>query len=134
MTKRHCRIKLVPDFANLSVLEYFIYNNSCLSPHEKLRALLITTEYFDNIISHSKGTRPCKVSVLISVSKRKKIIMRYHTNNFSEMVTANRITEPYYDLESKRYRGLGLRMCRNLASSITFHKGLFKSSIIIILY
>jgi hypothetical protein len=40
---------------------------------------------------------------------------------------------PHYDHFSKRYRGLGLRMCRNLSSSITYKMGLLKSSIIIIL-
>lgn len=133
MTTRHCHIKLVPDFANLLVLERFINTNTCLSPHEKVRALLITSEYFDNIISHSIGTPSCSLFICSRFSRKKKILIRYATKNFNEIIIADRMTKPHFDSLSKRYRGLGLRMCRNLATSVVFQKGLFKSSIIITL-
>lgn len=128
-----CHIKLVPDFANLSVLERFIYAKTSLSPNEQARALLIVSEYFDNIISHSLGTRSCSFFICTCRPRKKKIVIRYATKNFSEIITADRMTKPHFDTISNRYRGLGLRMCRNLASSIIFRKGLFKSYIIIIL-
>jgi hypothetical protein len=61
------------------------------------------------------------------------VFIKYPTRNFSDMVRASQSTKPYFDPETGRYRGLGLLMCRNLSSSIEYKKGLFKSSVIIIL-
>jgi hypothetical protein len=131
--KKHCHVRLAPDFANLSVLEEFVFSCPFLEGGERNRAVLLATEYFDNIVAHSRSISTGDVSVAVDKSARTSIVLRYRTCNFSEMVRANRTTKPHFDLASGRYRGLGLLMCRNLASSIHYKKGLLKSSVIIIL-
>lgn len=137
MDDRRRRISLVPDPANLSVLEKFIARCEFLDPNERQRATLVTAEFFDNIAVHSRRFRfetgSAGVAVTVSKMKRVTIRIRYRTANFAEIIRANRTVHPHFDAGSCRYRGLGLRMCRNLSLSIRFRQGLFKSSIIIIL-
>jgi len=95
--------------------------------------MLLATECFDNIVEHGRGFSFCRVSIGISRSIATKIVLRYRARNFDEAIKASRSIEPYYDAVSRRYRGLGLLMCRNLSLSIIYKKGLFKSSIVIIL-
>lgn len=127
-------LSLYPDLSNLVRLESFIRECSFLDGAEMNHALLVATEYFDNIARYSKY----RVSRPVSIRVTKKdgvviIAMKYATNNFLEMVRAADTTTPWLDAEVGRYRGLGLRMCRNLSSRIRYKKGLFKSSITIIL-
>ena len=132
------RIRLAPDLANLIPLENFIWRCGFLDATERDHCILIATEYFDNIARYSErvfATLPAS-PVEISIGKKGdevSIMLRYGTRNFSDMIRAVDTTAPHYDRAEGRYRGLGLRMCGNLASSITYKKGLFKSGIIIIL-
>ena len=144
------RIRLAPELANLIPLEDFIRSCDFLDGTGLNRCLLIATEYFDNIARYSKRkfsrffASPVEITVVrrdlsdipnapSSSSPEISIRLRYGTRNFSEMIRAIGTTSPHYDVSVGRYRGLGLRMCGNLASSIRYKKGLFKSSIIIIL-
>jgi Histidine kinase-, DNA gyrase B-, and HSP90-like ATPase. len=133
VSRQHCRIHLAPDYANLLLLEDFIFGCPFLDESERNRAVLIVTEYFDNIISHSYSRFHCDIAISVHKDKQVRIVIRYYTHNFSEMLKAERVTLPHFDSKSDRYRGLGLRMCRNLASEIRYRKGLFKSFIIITL-
>jgi len=133
LNRQQCRIDLSADYASLVELEEFISSTCCLPDSVRSRALLIATEYFDNIVAHSRGSASCKVSVAVRPAEPPRIVIRYYTLNFRQMRRADRHTEPHYDFLSRRYRGLGLRMCRNLASSIEYRQGLFKSAIIITL-
>lgn len=128
------KICLAPELANLLRLETFI--RACPFPRDAdaSRALLVATEYFDNIARYGKMLLPLPVCVTVSSARgRARIVIGYSTKNFAEMTGAAEITKPHYDEGSLRYRGLGLRMCRNLASSIRYRTLLFKSYIIIIL-
>jgi len=131
--KRHCHISLAPDFANLPVLEKFIAACPFLDASEINRALLVTTEFFDNIVAHSRCFNAGKVAITLEKAAAVIIRLSYRTCNFLEMVRADGTTKPYFDGADRRYRGLGLLMCRNLAGGIHYRKGLLKSSIIIIL-
>lgn len=126
------KICLAPKLANLLRLEEFIRECPFLDSSEKSRALLVTTEYFDNIVRYSKCWLYSFVSIEVS-HRRKGICIRigYRTRNFGEMIAASDTTTPHYDIGSLRYRGLGLLMCKNIASSIRYRSLLFKSFIII---
>lgn len=127
-------IRLAPVLANLIPLEEFIRECPFLDGNEKNHALLVSTEYFDNIARYGKCFVPYRVSICVSKENGQvQIVMKYRTGNFLEMVSAVGTTEPHYDAVDDRYRGLGLLMCKNLSTNIEYKKGLFKSSIIIIL-
>jgi hypothetical protein len=133
------RICLVPQTSNLIALETFIGGCSFLSENQRLRCLLVATEYFDNIVRYgrSRFSNPVVVEVHScsgSVRDNRPVLrLRYATSDFSGMVGAVGTTKPYFDPGSGRYRGLGLRMCANLSSGIRYKKGLLRSSVIIIL-
>ncbi len=133
MQNRECQIKLRTDFENLPVLERFIKNCPLLSADQVPRAMLIATEYFDNIICHGRCLRYCPVSVKITADSVIRLQFQYRSSNFNEMIAGHQHTSPHYDIDSDRYRGLGLRMCHNLSSHIEYKKGLFKNYIIITL-
>lgn len=126
-------LRLGPEYANIPVLESFINTCDFLPDDAKNRLTLIATEIFDNIVSHNRF--PFKNTVLVSVYREGEIRLRiaYGTFNFKEMIRANQVVTPHFDRESGRYRGIGLRMCRNLASSVVFRRGLFQGVIIVTL-
>jgi len=113
------------------VLESFINTCDFLPADAKNRLTLIATEIFDNIVSHNRFPFRNSVSVSVSVDGPVRMRIAYGTLSFGEMLRANRTVRPYFDRESGRYRGIGLRMCRNLASSVSFRKGLFRGAIVI---
>jgi len=128
------RIKLLTDLSNLIILEQFISSCTFLDERDRDRSKILATEFFDNIVMHSVQGLCSTVSItVLRIKARISIRLKYSTKNFSKMLNALDTTNPHYDANSLRYRGLGLRMCRNLASDIRYKKGLFKSSIIIIL-
>ncbi len=121
--------------SNLPLLEDFIAGASFLEPGERNRALIVSTEMFENIVMHSASLGFLRAFVDVRISKTNKVelFFRYRTINFLNIIRADGHTSPHYDPSSRRYRGLGLRMCHNLSRSITYRKGLLKSTIIIIL-
>lgn len=132
--KTQCRsIRLAPRLENLTVLERFVAQCRFLDASRRDRATLVITEFFDNIVTHSRPATFCPVFVEIGDGVSPRIVIRYSTTNFAKMVRATGVVQPHYDSVSARYRGLGLIMCRNLSSSITYKKGLLRSSIVIIL-
>ncbi len=136
---RPCRARVAPDFASLDALERFVLSCPLLEGGERNRALIVVTEYFDNIVMHGKCPPGSLVSVRISRGRARgdagqvRILISYRSETFGRMVEAHGSARPYYDRGSRRYRGLGLLMCRNIARNVTYKKGLFKGSIRIIL-
>jgi hypothetical protein len=63
----HCHISLAPDFANLSALESFVESCSFLEKEERLRILLIATEYFQNIVAYNRN--PVRSAVDLRIVK-----------------------------------------------------------------
>lgn len=133
MNNRQCRIRLAPDYANLPVLESFVMNCPLLEGGETHRAMLVVTEYFDNIVMHGKGLSKGPVDISVRKNGRVRIALSYRTSNFGDVIAADASAKPYFDSVTRRYRGLGLRMCQNLSAGISYRQGLFKSFITIIL-
>lgn len=138
---RPCRARVAPDFANLDTLERFVLACPLLDGSERNRALLVVTEYFDNIVMHGKCPTGSFVSVRIVRARARgmatggtvRILITYRSPTFARMVAAHGTAQPYFDEASRRYRGLGLLMCRNIAKHVSYRKGLFKGAIRIIL-
>jgi anti-sigma regulatory factor (Ser/Thr protein kinase) len=130
---QRCSIRLAPRLENLQALERFVALCPFLDQLLRERATLVATEFFDNIVTHSRPRTRYPVSVTIERSSAARIVIRYCTMNFQKMIRGARSAHPHYDPSSARYRGLGLLMCRNLSSSIDYKKGLLRSSIVIIL-
>jgi len=129
--KRH--EKLAPVLANLPALEDFVRDCDFLSLQERDKALLVATEYFENIVSYNKCPVSRDITVRVEKGKRLSVVLSYATCNFAELIRSSKSIRPHYDADIQRYRGLGLLMCKNIAKSIRYRKGLLNSSVLIIL-
>jgi len=133
VSRKQCRIRLKSDFSSLPDLESFVTSCGFLEKEESLRALIVSTELFQNIVSYSRFPVSTAVDFAISRNDAIRLAISWATLNFGELVRASGSTSPRFDRAAGRYRGLGLLMCRNLSKSIQYKKGLFKSSVIIML-
>ncbi len=124
---------MAPRAESILRLEKFIDTHSDLGGRERMRLKLAATEVFENILMHNRSLFNMPVTMYLCQEASPRLYVRYYSLNvWSSSLPESRLT-PYYDKTTRRYRGLGLRMCSNLARSIVFRKGLFKRVIIIIL-
>lgn len=124
---------LSPVLSNLPALEAFVRACEFLTAQERDKALLVSSEYFENIVSYSKCPVTRDITVSVEKGRRVAVVLSYATCNFGELVRSSRSIRPHYDADLRRYRGLGLLMCKNIAKSIKYRKGLLNSSVLIIL-
>jgi len=107
------------DVDQLPKLESFLLNCDGLTLNEKNRTLIIATEIFENIVSHSN----CPGS-LIEIRIRKnhvlKILFKFQSMNFEVFVKNVTNKAIYYDKNQRRYRGLGVMICCNLSQSMRY--------------
>ncbi len=127
------QVRLLPEYANIPVLESFINTCDFLPQDAKNRLTLIATEIFDNIVTHNRFPFRKQVSLWVRADSCVRLRISYGTCNFGEMIRANRTVAPHFDRDSGRYRGIGLRMCRNLAATVRFRRGLCSGTILITL-
>ena len=118
--------------ADLSRIEPFIRSIGFLDRGERNRLVIVATEIFDNIITHSRPPPGSRVIVRVRKDSGLWLVFWFKSPDFARFAAAEgRDSRPYFDPESKRYRGLGLSMCRNLSQSIRFRHGERSDSIII---
>ncbi len=136
MTAQRRRFRVRVDAANIFLLEDFILSFPFSDSALAARTLLIATELFENITEHSKGFACPYRGVTVNLTNtgdKTEMRFSYATRNFSELTGAEKKARPYFDRAAGRYRGMGLLMCRKLSASMIYKKGLFKSTIMIIL-
>lgn len=133
MTTKRPIIHLAPRAESILRLEEFVDTCSGLGGKVRTRLKIAATEVFENILMHNRSLFNLPVTMYLCQEETPRLYVKYYSLNvWSSALPESRLT-PYYDPVTQRYRGLGLRMCSNLARSIVFRKGLFKRVIIIIL-
>lgn len=133
MATRQPVIRLAPRAESILRLEEFVDACSDLGGRVRMRLKIAATEVFENILMHNRSAFNLPVTMSLCFKDTPRLYVRYYSLNvWSTSLPESRLT-PYYDPVTRRYRGLGLRMCSNLARGIVFRKGLFKRVIIIIL-
>jgi hypothetical protein len=106
----------------------FIRSQRFLSPAEVCRLIVAGDEIIDNLLTHGEvGTE----GVRLWVTKRASgltlgFLVESHERfaRFAASEDSQAGMEPRYDERERRWHGLGLVMCRNLASGITYRPGL----------
>lgn len=127
------KLILKPEFENIYYVEKLI-NASLNIPDDKRNvALIIATEMFDNIVEHSHGPVDGYIVLTISHRQKTKITFSYETTNFQDLIEGVRHSRPHYDPQARRYRGMGLRMTRYLASHVVYQEANPVSAIIVYL-
>lgn len=113
-------------------LDGFVRGLPFLSVDERDRVLIVASEIFDNIISYSSRLRCRSVAIRISKGRSLRLSFFFKSSNFSAFAHSEKDSEKrYFDKEKSRYRGLGLTMCRNLTSSMSFRPGIGTDTVLV---
>jgi len=107
--------------------EKFVHGAGFLSAREKNILLIAGNEVCDNLITHGevgfRGITCCirkqKSIVILSFYVESHEIFRQFAARFRSSPTR----EPRFDEKEKRWHGLGLTMCSNLAKKIRYRSG-----------
>ncbi|MCX8029259.1 MAG: hypothetical protein N2712_04600 [Brevinematales bacterium] len=95
-----------------------IINHIKLKPKTRRRVTIVLTEIFENINHHSSA-KNIKLSIR-KRSNRVSILLIFNTKNFEVLIQKIKNPRIYFSNHDKRYRGLGVRMCHNISSSIMY--------------
>lgn len=133
MAKKRYSIRLAHAPGSLLELERFSDECVALNPVQRMRIRIVLTEVFENILMHTRPLLGLPVRITCCSGKSVRVSVRFFCRACFICHSPKPVYKPYYDAASQRYRGLGLTMCKNLSRSISYRRGLFRRSIIIIL-
>jgi len=117
------------------VLDGFIRSIAYLSETERLALIVTGNEIMDNLLTHSEIG---KAGVTVLVRKRASgltlaFFVESHVEfaDFSSLVDQGEPLRPRFDQKERRWRGLGLTMCRNIATTVRYRPGLVVDRVIL---
>jgi anti-sigma regulatory factor (Ser/Thr protein kinase) len=120
------------DRGDIPQIEKRIASLPFLTREERERLTIIGSEILDNVLSYAQELKDGKVVVRVSKGKSASMVFMFKSRNFADFAKNERDSERrYFDPRARRYRGLGLTMCRNLAASLRFRSGERLDSIIV---
>ena len=121
------RLKLAPGPAAFDSFDGFIRSLPFLSGPEACALIVTGDEILDNLLTHGEVGAS---GVNILVRKRAAgltlgFFVQSHPEfaAFSSCLEAEHPLGPYFDEGERRWHGIGLSMCRNIASSICYRPG-----------
>ena len=121
---------VVLDARPASVLAYEAFADGLdfLSPRERDRLKLAGGEILDNIVKHASPERRCRIHAR-AARRGGAILLAFYFRapGFAAFAGGARPgtepAEPLFDPARRRWRGIGLVMCRNLARKIAYKPG-----------
>jgi len=109
-----------------SVLDFesFAEGLDFLSPVERHRVMIAGGEILDNLIREASPMDRRKLRVRVT-RRRGSVLLAFYFRSpgFAAFSAGSLEFEPLFDHLDRRWRGLGLLMCRNLARRIAFRPG-----------
>ncbi len=120
-------VRLVKSRKSVMRFERFVHRSEFLSPREKNILMIAGSEVCDNLITHGevgfKGITCCirrqKETIVLSFYVQSHEIF----TRFADELEFSPTRKPRYDEREKRWHGLGLTMCSNLADKIRYRPG-----------
>jgi hypothetical protein len=134
------RAAIVLGAAPSSILDFegFVEVLSFLSPSERASLLVAGGEMLDNIVKHGA---PLRFGRILATVRRYSgsapaivLSFRFGSRSFAAFAReglAGYSGEPRFDPAVRRWRGLGLLMCRNIARRVELRPGRILDSIVI---
>lgn len=121
------RIPALP--AGVFAFERFVDGLAFAGAGERNRLKLAGSEIFDNIMHHATPLEDG--TVIVRAARRGgSLFLAFHFKSRTFAAYAASCADegadaegPTFDRERRRWRGIGLRMCRNLALSVRFRSG-----------
>jgi hypothetical protein len=129
MTRRsrsaEANIRLIVERSGIFALERFMDRVDFVRPSERSRLKLAGGEIFDNLLRHAAPLKGGLASVRIARRLDRDLYLFFYFKSPSFADYAARVTdhEPIFDHGLRRWHGMGLRMTRNLSSSLSFRTG-----------
>lgn len=126
---RRAEADAVLDAAPASILDFerFADGLGFLSEPERDRLKLAGDEVLDNIIRHANPVSRSRIRARAALRGGTILLGFYFRARDFAAFAAGELdaasAEPLYDAEHRRWRGLGLVMCRNLARKVSFRPG-----------
>ena len=121
------------DLKNIGLIEEFIHTSKDIPAGKRSAALIIATEIFDNISEHAVLTENTGIRLAVSDIFFPRLCFSYCSTNFDKLLRALERIKPYFDPKTKRYRGFGLLMAKNLSRRITCEQYADRSYIVVYL-
>jgi anti-sigma regulatory factor (Ser/Thr protein kinase) len=112
------KLASVPDF------ELFVDGLDFLSKRERDRLKLAGDEVFDNIVKHAAPEHSHGIHTRAARRGGSVLLAFYFRSpSFAAFAAGYGDPEPLFDPAHRRWRGLGLVMCHNLARKVRFRPG-----------
>jgi anti-sigma regulatory factor (Ser/Thr protein kinase) len=113
--------------ASILAFEEFADRLEFLSPRERDRLKLAGGEILDNIVKHASPDLECRIHAR-AARRGGSILLAFYFRapSFAAFAAARPGAdppEPLFDPARRRWRGIGLVMCRNLARKLRFRPG-----------
>lgn len=127
-------IALVAEPGSIGLFEDFVDGLGFLSPGERNRLKLAGGEILDNIVKHAAPVKSRKVYARAAARSTSVLLgFFFHSSTFASFAgmggPLSAQAEPLFDPAHRRWRGIGLLMCRNLARRVAFRPGRFMDRI-----
>ena len=126
-------LQVEADLKNIGFIEEFISTSKDIPENKRTAALIIATEVFDNIAEHAVFAEKKELHLSVSKIFFPRLCFSYSSANFDKFLRALKDATPYFDLKTRRYRGFGLIMTKNLARKVCYRQEPFRSCIIVYL-
>jgi hypothetical protein len=120
-------VRFAPVSRSVPAFEDFVDGLGFLSARERARLKLAGDEILDNIIRHSAPVE--RRRILVRAARRggaPRLLFFFRsstTPSFADFAASFPDTVPLFDPVRRRWRGMGLLMCRNLAEKIAVRHG-----------
>ncbi|HUX40619.1 MAG TPA: hypothetical protein VMV83_05570 [Rectinemataceae bacterium] len=125
-------ISLAVEREGIFAFEAFLDSIDFASEAERSRLKLAGSEIFDNLVKHASPLAGGMAT--LRVARRGGIlylIFGFKSPTFGDYATRCYDYEPIFDHRARRWRGMGLRMTRNLSSDLRFRAGSMLDRVII---
>jgi hypothetical protein len=120
-------IRLAPVPESVSAFEDFADGLDFLSERERDRVKLAGGEILDNIVRHSAPLERRRIALRAARRGGSPYLLFFFRSSsaqsFADFAAAYPGSAPLYDPARRRWRGMGLLMCRNLARKVTVRHG-----------
>ena len=126
-------LQVEADLKHIGFIEEFISTSKEIPADKRAAALIIATEVFDNIAEHAVFAEKKELHLSVSKIFFPRLCFSYSSANFDKFLRALKDATPYFDLKTRRYRGFGLIMTKNLARKVCYRQEPFRSCIIVYL-
>lgn len=117
-------VVLPAERAGILVFEDFVDELDFLEPEEARRLRLAGGEIFDNLVRHAAPLEGGAATLRAARrGGRAQLFFYFKSSRFAAYAARCGDHEPYFDSSSRRWHGMGLRMCRNLARRLVLRAG-----------